>query len=418
MNKIFFGILFSLFLIQAVGQTSVKTYTSDNFKQVSSIDPVNINYSDLISIGEAIGEANVVMLGEQDHGDAPTFLAKTRILKYLIEVKGFSVIAFESDFYSLNQGWSDLKDNKDSIKLFLQKNIFSNWTQCKQCDPLFTYLSENIFNRKIRLTGFDNQHHGLFSQLNYYNKHLVAFLDTSDIKLMKLPAKKNLSQAYNNLGISKNRQQKDSAWKMIISLYDSLLSKAKEKYGETNFWVQELKSIKTFTEQDFAYASGVGFKGEAIRDRQMADNLLWLIKNKYSGEKIIVWAANNHVSKKAVNNDINNEFMIKPMGEVFTTISSPAISTYSIGFTSLQGKARRFGEKHYNVPKSKTNSFESWANDKSFDYGFINLKNLSNRNEEFFMMGEMYHRYANTDWANIFDGVFYIKDMYFCDELK
>ena len=418
MNKIFLGILFSFSLIQVVGQTSVKTYASDNFKQVVSIDPSNNNYSDLNSIGEAIGNANVVLLGEQDHGDAPTFLAKTRLIKYLVEIKGFSVVAFESDFYSLNAGWGDLKDDKDSIKLFLQKNIFSNWTKCKQCDPLFTYLSENIFNKKIKLTGFDNQHNGLFFQQNYYNKHLITFLDTSDIKLMQMPAKKILSVAYNSLGTSKNRQQKDSAYNFIISSYDSLHIKAKEKYGEANFWVQELKSIKTEMEIGFAYTSGVGFKGEAIRDRQMADNLLWLIKNKYSGKKIIVWAANNHVSKKAVNNDINNEFMIKPMGEVFTSISSPAISIYSIGFTSLQGKAGRFGEKHYTVPKFKTNSLESLVNEKNYDYGFIDFKNLSNRSEEFFMKGEMYHRYANADWGNIFDGVFYIKDMYFCDELK
>ena len=417
MNKIFLGILFSLNLFQVVGQTSIKTYTSDNLKQVSSIDPANINYSDLISIGQAIGDANVVMLGEQDHGDAPTFLAKTRLIKYLVEIKGFSVVAFESDFYSLNDGWNYLKTDKDSIKLFLQNNIFRNWTRCKQCDPLFNYLSESIASKKIDLTGFDNQSHGLYVQQNW-SARFFSFVKNSGIQLFQIPASKILSKAWTNLTTAKNRQQTDSAFNFLINSLDSTYIKAKEKYGESNFWVQELKNRKTENEQEFAYASGVGFKGEAIRDRQMADNLLWLIKNKYSGKKIIVWAANNHVSKKAVNNDINNEFMIKPMGEVLTTISSPGISIYSIGFTSLQGKAGRFEEKHYTVPKSKTNSFELWVNDKKFDYAFINLKNLSNRSVEFLMKGEMYHRYANADWANIFDGIFYIKDMYFCDELK
>lgn len=418
MLKIFFGIGFSLCLLKGLGQSPVKNYTLENFKQVSTNDPGNNDHSDLNAIGDAIGNANVVMLGEQGHRDAPTFLAKTRLVKYLVENKGFSVVAFEGEFFSLNAGWADLKNNKDSIKQFLRNNIFHTWTQCRQCDPLFTYLSENILANKIQLTGFDNQHNGLYYQQHYFSGQLKQFLDTSGIKLMQEPAFKILTMAFVARNNSKNRQQRDSGWNFIISTYDSLFIKAKEKYGETNFWVQELKSSKTEIEMGFAFASGVGFKSEAIRDRQMADNLFWLIKNKYHGMKVIVWAANDHVAKKAVNNDINNEFMFKPMGGIFSGYSSPDIITYSVGFTSLKGTAGGFEEKRYTVPKYKTNSFESWVKEKNFDYGFIDFKNLTDRNEEFLLKGEMYHRYANADWANIFDGIFYVKEMYPCDELQ
>jgi erythromycin esterase len=418
MTKILFGIFFSLLVVQATGQSSVKTYTTQNFKQVLTNDPNNDDYSDLNSIGEAIGNSDVVMLGEQGHRDAPTFLAKTRLLKYLIEKKGFTIVAIEGDFYSLNSGWLDLKNNKDSIKQFLQNNIFQTWAQCKQCDLLFTYLSENIFTSKIKLTGFDNQHNGLYFQQNYYNRQLKEFLDTSGIKLMQEPPLNVLSRAFTERNSSKNRQQRDSAWGFIISSLDSLFIKAKEKYGEANFWVQELKSNKTEMEMGFAYASGIGFKSDAIRDRQMADNLFWLLKNKYPGRKVIVWAANVHVAKKAVNNEINNEFMFKPMGGIFSAASLPVVKTYSIGFTSLRGSAGGFEEKHYQVPKYKSNSFESWVMDKNFDFGFVDFNRLSDRNEEFLMKGEMYHRYANADWANIFDAVFYVKEMYPCDELR
>src|SRR5689334_22673852 len=98
---------FILGLIMAMGaegQTNFKKYTQENTIQITSINPDSFFNSDLEYIGKAIGNSKIVMLGEQDHGDAPTFLAKTRIVKYLHEKKGFNVLAFESDFFGLNYG--------------------------------------------------------------------------------------------------------------------------------------------------------------------------------------------------------------------------------------------------------------------------------------------------------------------------
>ena len=90
-------------------QKDIKDYVKLNTNSVTTIDPKDTDYSDLEAIGNAIGDARIVMLGEQDHGDAPTFLAKTRLIQYLHEKKGFNVLAFESDFFGLNYGWDQIK---------------------------------------------------------------------------------------------------------------------------------------------------------------------------------------------------------------------------------------------------------------------------------------------------------------------
>ena len=99
----------------ASGQNDIKKYVARNTNIIKTIQPDSLVFSDLEGVGRAIGDSRIVMLGEQDHGDAPTFLAKTRLIKYLHEQKGFNVLAFEDDFYTFNQGWDVLNKQKQNI---------------------------------------------------------------------------------------------------------------------------------------------------------------------------------------------------------------------------------------------------------------------------------------------------------------
>ena len=52
---------------------------------IRSIDPsiADDDFADLKPLMTAIGEARIVVLGEESHGDGATFLAKGRLIKFL-----------------------------------------------------------------------------------------------------------------------------------------------------------------------------------------------------------------------------------------------------------------------------------------------------------------------------------------------
>ena len=69
-----------------------------NAVKVRSVDPSDTDFSDLMPLKKAIGNAQVVMLAEGTHFDGTTDLARARLIKFLHEKMGFDVIAFESGF--------------------------------------------------------------------------------------------------------------------------------------------------------------------------------------------------------------------------------------------------------------------------------------------------------------------------------
>ncbi|MHB1326615.1 MAG: hypothetical protein ACYC2K_00305, partial [Gemmatimonadales bacterium] len=93
--------MFLLAAAPAGGQSSTDTtaalrWLARHAAPISTLDHNEPDDRDLAAIGRMIGNARVVMLGEQGHGDGTTFEFKTRLIKYLHRKLGFEVLAFES----------------------------------------------------------------------------------------------------------------------------------------------------------------------------------------------------------------------------------------------------------------------------------------------------------------------------------
>ena len=412
-----------LTFIISKAQHDIANYVKQNTIPISTIEPDSTDYIDLEKIGNAIGESRIVMLGEQDHGDAPAFLAKTRLIKYLHEKKGFNVLAFESDFFGLNDGWDNLSKNKNNIDSFLKKNIFSLWTFCDGCQDLFYKTIPNSYQTEnpIIMTGFDNQMY-----LRYSSKNLSLKID-SVLKKLNLPITTKTDYKLNTLSLIDSMSKvsfisKDNLFyeKLLVQL-NIIKSEIGSRIDSTSFWKILIDNLVETTIQ-MRFHSSDYYRASNARDIQMAKNLKWLTTYKFPNDKIIVWAHNYHISKFGGN--FSEKFLnaANTMGTEFTKDTSLNQKTYIIGFTSLKGTTGRLRDnptKSYKIQKPTNNSIENWF-DETLNYGFVDFRKFNelnpNNSVEFNMKANLIgiNRNHTAQWTHIYDGVFYIKQMYPC----
>jgi len=415
MKKYFVILLFisELTISQEVNDTS---FYFDNIYQIDSIDPLDSNFNDLNFLQEVFQGVDVVLLGEQAHGEGSVTLAKTRLIKYLIEEQGFNIIAFESGFFGTYLAEYFIK-NQQNPELFIQNSIGPIWANTLEFKEMQNLLINNIRSNKLKLYGVDCQLTSL--DYNTYMNSLKSVLNKNDysidstlyLLLTTYLFPRNLSQERYFL----NDSDSITFFKGIDELL-AVTSKFQISPNSPNdFYYQTLKNyLKNVMLTIDNMQHTPMYVIDNLRDAQMADNLLWILKHKSSGDKLIVWSASMHNARniKSIKEIDDSLFYNKyiPMGQII--YDSIGNRMYSLAFSSSFG----YFQTPYmmNEPKMITskseNSIESLFIDRNIKYGIINFRTIPIKT---YLFKEMYsnphgHKNVKAIWPLIHDGIFYL----------
>jgi erythromycin esterase len=386
-----------------------------NTHRVATVDDMFAGFADLGFLKKTLKDADIVFLGEQNHGDGTTFEAKSRLVRFLHEEMDFDVLAFESSITDCYLTWQEILAGADPMKA-AGKSIFRFWAESRFTTDLFSYLGTAATGEDpLILAGFDIQPSGLF-QGSDNKEQIIKFLakGPESVRLEHLPhLAAYLDQPLRFMGPQKNLEV-DSAYRAALTAEFAVVAGAWEQqpwspdeaplyrfFVNTPRWLFFVWNLD-FTQVDPAIAN--------IRDEEMAKNLIWLKEQVYPDRKIIVWGASSHFG---FNRDRLQPFDgMVPTGNYVKDRFGD--KSYMISFTSFDGETGSlYDPKRSPVPRADSLSLEQALQSLGITYGYLDMRSPKVRKalgERFIARLYGYENWSG-EWARMTDGIFFIRTM-------
>lgn len=381
------------------------------------------DFSDLEQLRQPLAGRRVVLLGEQTHGDGTTFAAKIRLFAFLHQQLGFDVLVFESGFYDVSRSWKDIQQGAP-IEPF-SFGVSNVWSQAQEMLPLWSYLGQH--RKDLEVAGCDPAFTGQASYLHLKNELAQYFDLVMGAELQTERA--TVLQAIDRL-FRENQQFQACASAEQVQILTALARISQWLQDRSSYeslaWLRLLRNCST--EFQLIWHAHERKNGKRIsplvlhsRDREMANNLLWLANVRYPGKKIVVWAASGHVMR---NRQLLNEEPERrrdvPMGHLL--YEALGNEMYSVGFTAFRGEMQVVTmPRAQGLETPPPDSLETVCHDAGLQNAWIDFRQLPADLD--WLKGPLHSRplgYVSrqADWTQIFDAMFYTDEMKPAHRLK
>ncbi|HEX7003848.1 MAG TPA: erythromycin esterase family protein [Trueperaceae bacterium] len=372
--------------------------------------PVSLSPFECGEFDEALTGVRVVLLGEQSHGDGTAFSAKVELVRHLHVKHGFDVLAFESCFYSLNNVVED-HSGRDPVSCQVARQLYGHWRHAKELIPLWELLDERAKARQpLVVAGIDPRHSGIHVREHLVadlesllSEHLPDELDTEAFARFRDLLEGVLEHEYRHMANALDRAYfLNTIWRLRRKL---------SQVDGVSFWQQELINLAYFARNAWS------FEG---RDQGMASNLLWLTRVRYPNSKIIVWTHDWHAAKcSSTIKDADAEYQETlekhpdiPLGEV----AAGAIGDELYSLTLIAGNGSELPNAYRGdyqtsrpLPPAPQDTLEALLLHSQAEAAFVNLREQPT--QTFSISGLEPAKWLHLNWARVFDGVLFLREM-------
>jgi len=417
-----------LFLsINLLGQDNKVDWLKENVIIIDSLTN-HSDFTDLMPLKNILSDKDIVFLGEGDHFHGSTLEAKNRLVRFLHQELGFDVLIFESGFYEGQVVNQEIGLSRDPIQTATQG--FFMWPYLKQSKSLFSYIAESKkSDNPMSLAGFDSKVGTGRMKSEKFIKDFNVVMDSLNIEKTSFHYDlfiKCINKLYAEEFSDRPKGDTIEIFNNDLDKLISILDIQSESNETFSFWAQNILSIKNSLEyvwhfKKFSFPKLIVNLNEmySLRDIRNANNLIWLIENKFKGKKVIVWSATAHlihniqtIKVKGIKSTVLNFKNFENTGDILWKMYGDRI--YTIGFTSYVGEES-------NLTGSKIKFYKNDSK-KNIEYSFHQLDqkylflDISNDNLPLWlkmklMSGIVGYRREISIIPNTMDGIFYIDRM-------
>jgi erythromycin esterase-like protein len=380
-------------------------------RPLRSASPTDTTFAELEFLRDEIGGARVVFLGEPTHGEGNVLAAKARLVAFLQQRMGFTTLAMESGFFELHKAQREIATGRSVVKN-LQSSVFPIWMHTREFQAVVPLLGPD----GLRVMGFDPQLSGDYS--DDLIDDLQDFLD--DEKGSEAINYELLGDVVSYLAaqFAFPATRQPAEWAAELAKADQLLRKAAAapaaaRRAEAVFWQQCLRSLGALARDYVAHDPSAKTRAEWVaadsnpRDAQMADNLLWYLR-QHPAEKVICWGALPHFANRVevLGNDELRAY--HPMGRTVKEALG-AGQVYTLGTLAGGGTHGLPGTAGVPVPEPAAGTLEAYLSTLPAPYAFVSLKHDA-PGRQLTAYAFDYQPLAGP-WSEVVDGFLFLKQV-------
>lgn len=279
--------------------TEIVQWLDSNIVPFETVEPGD-DRTDLAALAEIVGDARIVALGEATHGTREFFRMKHRVVDYLVREKGFTLFAMESTWPEMNRidDWVKGRRARAEAEVLLSGQYFWTWNTNSVLDLLFWARGYNETvdaTRSVSVVGFDMQFpgmaiHNVVTYLEAIDPAGATFAATSYECVDANDPRGSFAARYRDRNESYQagcRAEIDAVFDYLVTNRGTLeAASSREAFAVA---LQSARLVQQFEDME-------AHRVPDPRDRYMAENVEWLLRQAPPGTKAILWAHNFHVS--------------------------------------------------------------------------------------------------------------------------